>query len=1642
MPGKNIDNLNFKVILDDKDFNDRIQKDIKAAKDLNVQLSQLLQAKVKINTITAQEAASAKRASDILAKQAIDQERIRKAAELAAAAEEKKRTQAEKTNNEIKKGVTESAKAAKEQQRTATEAQRTAAAANQAAVNAQRLRTEQQRTATEAQRTATATQNTANATARAELAQRRLRDYSSQTARHIQTQSRLMNELKGYALGYLSIHGASRLLSSLVRVTGEFELQKTTLAAMLGDLNAAEGIITRIQGLAVESPFQFKELTTYAKQLSAFSVPAQELYDTTKMLADVSAGLGVGMDRIVLAYGQVRSAAFLRGQEVRQFTEAGIPILNELAKQFTELEGRAVSAGEVFDKISARLVPFEMVAKVFKDMTSEGGKFYNMQEVQAETLRGKISNLKDAYEVMLNEIGSKKSGTLKGAVDSVRALMQNWERVGSVLKTIIVTYGAYKATLGAIWAVEKAIQATRSVALYQILTTERNVKKANAAYRAFGVTLKQINKMGAGIAVGAILGVVTAITTAIRKAGELRRELESIMSAEFSNSDKMVNELDRLVGNLKKANQGSQEYRETISELNRKYGEYLPNILTEADSYAKVEAAANAAAIAIRNKAKANAFEKGSAAIEDDLGSKLTKRTSAFRSALTNMPSISKDAANEFIKNFNLALAEDGAMDDIEKTLRDSFDSYFGKGKFEEYEMSFALGTLVFDAKEYAEVRDKVIQAEKDLQDDLDARFDGAAFSSLNEREEVSKIEKWYRDELSNNDDALKKLTLTQDEYNRKVEELDIEKLRKLVATYKELGRDDIAKQYQAQLDEMLKVPDGWRGKVQKVLKDMGLNKGTSFGLWAEDTTQSTSYVDDMIKRYKELEEEIQWVSSFDKEQTERLQKNKDAIEAVAKALNIDINALTAKKGSNKKSQAQIEIETQIDLVKKLQDAYEKLYPFLTDGQMKDTLSKLFPEAKAEWLESFDFSEVLNKLADDLAKYDEEAAKKLKASIGKDVAGSLASAFKEIEAYKKMLDEWFGQDFNLSGEGVSFDISKIIQNLNNQYAKVDQKRLKAQELLKKAQMGDEESLKIVRETYGEEVWQKYITEGQNAIDQLANAEKESARKTAHEKVRELAGTYVKERLSQDNVDLTDFGDKTLKQVNTLVERIRNIRNDISTEMQTIELIASSEGWTDEAKAKYSMLVEALKQLDIVIADTGEEYDKKLIDRLKNSLGAISDLAENIQSLGDAMENAGLSAFAKNLGETADIASNLANAFESDGKGGFVVKDAVGLIATVASAVISKVTDVVTASYEQQRKLNEAASEYRDIMLDIRREAYSGVFGTDEMALAAENQKILAESLDEYSNSLDAFENQRKLRTQNYFGGRMEFKKMSVSDVVGNIADAQGWDLYRENGELNMEALKAYYDAYSEHLTKKQRDVVDALIASYDAQNDAAAQSAEYLTGLFSGVADNIAESMIDAFLESGDAAIDMGNIISDVSRQMVADLIKSIYLMPILNKYKEDIAKVDANTALSPTEATEQKLNLLDTALQEIAGQSDRITETIERFEDYLRSPEDEGTSALGEGIKGITEDQANLLASYLNAIRADVAYSKTLWVRMDANLQRIADMFTSSPTLMEYQAQIAANTYNTAIATQEILSQLRSVVTTDSGDAAIRVYS
>ena len=255
----------------------------------------------------------------------------------------------------------------------------------------------------------------------------------------------IIGEVKNQLLDYLSIYAVERFVSSLAKVHGEFEKQRIALASIIGDVGKAKSIFDQLKTLSVKSPFQFSELTGFVKQLSAFSIPTDELFETTKRLADISAGLGVDMGRIILAYGQVRSASFLRGQEVRQFTEAGIPLLDELAKKFTELKGRVVDTGEVFDMISNREVPFEMVKQVLFDLTNEGGKFYQMQEVLADSLAGKISNLTDAYEIMLDKIGQGYAGDLLSfGVDGLKEAISNFRILGTALIGVASGYGAVR----------------------------------------------------------------------------------------------------------------------------------------------------------------------------------------------------------------------------------------------------------------------------------------------------------------------------------------------------------------------------------------------------------------------------------------------------------------------------------------------------------------------------------------------------------------------------------------------------------------------------------------------------------------------------------------------------------------------------------------------------------------------------------------------------------------------------------------------------------------------------------------------------------------------------------------------------------------------------------------------------------------------------------------------------------------------------------------------------------------------------------------------------------------------------------------------------------------------------------------------
>lgn len=533
----------------------------------------------------------------------------------------------------------------------------------------------------------------------------------------------------GRALSLMfSVSQITQYVSKMVNVRKEMELQQRSLQVLLQNKDKANELWNQTLDLAVKSPFRVKELVTYTKQLAAYRIESDKLFETNKMLADVSAGLGVDMQRLILAFGQVKSASFLRGclgkgtpirlynedikevqnivvgdvimgddntprnvkeiiygkeqmyivkqdsfgddyrvnenhiltlkdnitativdvyvkdylkdkeryngvkisadgniidypielikdnideyfgfvidgnkrfllgdgtithnTELRQFTEAGIPMLEELSKYFSEIYGKSVSVAEVFDMISKRMVTFTDVEKVFQRMTGAGGVFFNMQEELSQTTAGLISNLQDSIDLMFNEIGKKNQGVINDVIKAARYLVDNWESVGKVMKGALLTLLMYKAATMDISKITKG--------------WGDNVKFLFSELKTNPLEFFQTFK--GNIAMTALTAIIALVIKAVREHNKYKRAIEEVNKAHekfrksvsdveigFSemfrngndNIDEYRDKLQELIGIAKQSYNIEIDFKvnelETIDEVSRKFDDLKEKILS------------------------------------------------------------------------------------------------------------------------------------------------------------------------------------------------------------------------------------------------------------------------------------------------------------------------------------------------------------------------------------------------------------------------------------------------------------------------------------------------------------------------------------------------------------------------------------------------------------------------------------------------------------------------------------------------------------------------------------------------------------------------------------------------------------------------------------------------------------------------------------------------------------------------------------------------------------------------------------------------------------------------------------------------------------------------------------------------------
>lgn len=296
----------------------------------------------------------------------------------------------------------------------------------------------------------------------------------------------IVGDIKSLFLQGGIVFGAQQFFNSIVQTGGEIVQQHVALRSILGDVQKADELFAQTQQLALQSPFKFGELNRDVKQLAAFGVEANDLYDTTKRLADIASGLGVDFGRLGLAFGQVKARSWLDGKELRQFAYAGLPLLQKITELYNS-EGKNgrknYTQADVKKMISGRQVSFEDVQKVLWKMTDEGGQFYNMQLVLSETLLGRWNKLIDAWDIMLGKFAEGKNvigGTFSFIINRVTDLVLALDKLSPAM-----------LSFGAIFAARKlGLMASGKLGLGSI--NKNYTQQMNAQLRTYAIEQQQL----------------------------------------------------------------------------------------------------------------------------------------------------------------------------------------------------------------------------------------------------------------------------------------------------------------------------------------------------------------------------------------------------------------------------------------------------------------------------------------------------------------------------------------------------------------------------------------------------------------------------------------------------------------------------------------------------------------------------------------------------------------------------------------------------------------------------------------------------------------------------------------------------------------------------------------------------------------------------------------------------------------------------------------------------------------------------------------------------------------------------------------------------------------------------------------------
>ena len=493
-------------------------------------------------------------------------------------------------------------------------------------------------------------------------------------------------------------------VTELVNVRGQFQQLEIAFTTMLKSKEKADKLMSELVDIAAKTPFDLQGVASSAKQMIAYGSSAENVGDELVMLGNVAAGVGSQLSEIAYLYGTLRTQGRAYAVDIRQFAGRGIPIYEELAKVL------GVTKDEVSGLVTEGKVGFKEVEQAFKNMTGASGIYYNLMEEQSKSLTGQLSNLGDAWDTMLNEIGKDTQGIASAGISAVKGLIENYETVSKVLLGLIATYGTYKTATLALWVIEQARAKT-------LLTSIVSTKALTAAQTALNLVMKSNPYVFVATALVGVVSVMWAFHDSATESEKAQTRLNEAVSKVEDSVSKELSTLRSLDRQLAETKKGSDEWVKIKEQIIKNYSQYLPGLDDEIEKAGSLAAKYDELTESIRKAAAARSFNNVMSQ-EDDKYNEL--RNENLEKVYNSF--IEKLGDEKGLKTYRKWLSYLDSGDEIPVKIQKQF-AQISTG------FSSNANSLLFDIRKQGEIRDEVLQKYKNIFNITDNDILAASFA-------------------------------------------------------------------------------------------------------------------------------------------------------------------------------------------------------------------------------------------------------------------------------------------------------------------------------------------------------------------------------------------------------------------------------------------------------------------------------------------------------------------------------------------------------------------------------------------------------------------------------------------------------------------------------------------------------------------------------------------------------------------------------------------------------------------------------------------------------------------------------------------------------------------------------------------------